>query len=64
MCDRFIFPLLEMRRNRRFLQSADEIAHYIEDELHSIPVHSFSREFEKLKLHFDDIIDNHGNYVT
>ena len=63
ICDRFIFPLLEMRRSKIHFDDINSLNAYLEVQLSSIQPAILSHEFDMLQIHIQAVIDNNGNYV-
>ena len=63
LCDRMIFPLLEMRRRSIHFESAESLELFLRDAAATLTSEIMMIEFEKLKLHCEEIINNNGDYI-
>lgn len=61
--DRFVFAKMEMERSRRELNTKEEVEEFLQECMQRNTAPKMNRQFEKLKLHCQSIIDNLGNYV-
>ena len=63
LLDRFIFPKLEMERAHLELNTQHEVQTFVDEHLRKNTPEILERQFEKLKEHCQNVIDNLGNYV-
>jgi hypothetical protein len=63
LCDRMIFPLLEMRRRSVIFDSAESIEQFLRDATATLTSEVMITEFYKLQQHCLEIIDHNGDYV-
>ena len=61
--DRFVFPKMEMKRARLELNNRQEVYDFVEAELQRNTTQIMRKQFDKLKNHYQKVIDNMGNYV-
>jgi len=62
MCDRLIFPMLEMRRSKITLSSKHELEDFLNENLSTFTPEIMSHEREKLNVHLQNVIDVDGDY--
>ena len=63
LCDRTIFPKLEMRRSRVTFNSEKELRDFLDQELFTLTPDVMAHEFTMLLTHMQKVIGNDGNYV-
>lgn len=62
--DRFVFPKLEMERSKISFNTYDDLRQYLEEGLQKNTEAIMTRQFEKMKVHCQKIIDQEGNYIV
>jgi len=63
LCDRMIFPMLEMKRSKITFGNKDLLQDYLNERLSNIPVDSMRNQIDKLKEHCQKVINANGEYV-
>ena len=62
LCDRLIFPQMEMSRVHKTLENPEEITQFVCENLHNLQMMDMMRHFDKLRLHLLKIIELQGEY--
>jgi len=63
ICDRMIFPLLEMHRKDVIFDDPDSLVNFLRDSIGRMSSEVMMHEFDKLRQHCMHIIDHNGNFV-
>lgn len=63
ICDRLIFPMLEMKRSKLSFQNSDALNQFLNEQLGNINENIMNHELERLIEHLNKIIDLNGSYV-
>ena len=64
LCDRFLFPLLKKELRKHTFRNHIEIQIKALDVLKHLPTDIFERELVKLVNHCEQVINEHGEYIT
>lgn len=62
LCDRMIFPLLEMRRSKVTFNTKNDLDDFLQDNMATLTKDIMHHQFEMLHKKCIDIIENNGNY--
>lgn len=63
ICDRMLFPKLEMKRSQITFETEEELQQYLTHQLNDLTPQIMEHEFDILQIHLRNIIDNNGNYT-
>lgn len=63
MCDRMIFPMLEMKRTKRELHTIEALQTYLNETLTNLTPATMRKEGAKLVEHCERVIEAGGSYV-
>lgn len=63
ICDRMVFPKLEMERRHITFNSADEVQEFLTDHLRNNNADIMSRQLIALGTHCQKVIDKNGDYI-
>ena len=63
MCDRMIFPMLEMKRNIMELNTIEALQTYLNETLTNLTPATMRKEGAKLVEHCRRVIEAGGNYI-
>ena len=63
LCDRMIFPMLEMSRHDTYLENEAELKAFLDASLSTLSAEVMRREADKLLNHCDAVISASGEYV-
>lgn len=62
--DRFVFPKLEMERSSIQFDTTEQLRQFLREGLQRNTEQMLSRQFEKLRMHYQNVIDHDGNYIV
>lgn len=63
LCDRMIFPMLEMKRNKMELPDRNVLSHFLTEALTNLSLDSMRQQAVKLSDHCRKVVAAHGDYV-
>lgn len=63
LCDRMIFPMLEMKRSKITFSNINSLQEYLNEKLSYLSAETMQNQVEKLKEHCIKVINNNGEYI-